>query len=72
MGEAGRGHCRGVANGRSAPTRVSFYTRISTDEDHQKCSLDAQKDRLEAYCKAQWGDDWPSTRSTATPRAAPT
>jgi DNA invertase Pin-like site-specific DNA recombinase len=21
-------------------------------------SLDAQKDRLEAFCKAQWGDEW--------------
>lgn len=40
------------------PPRVSFYTRISTDEDHQKYSLGAQKERLEAFCKAQWGDDW--------------
>jgi site-specific DNA recombinase len=40
------------------PARVSFYTRISTDEDHQKYSLGAQKERLEAFCKAQWGDDW--------------
>ncbi len=38
--------------------RIAFYTRISTDEDHQKYSLDAQKDRLEAYCKSQYGDDW--------------
>ncbi len=38
--------------------RVAFYTRISTDEDHQKYSLGAQKDRLEAFCKAQHGDDW--------------
>ncbi len=36
--------------------RVGFYTRISTDEDHQKYSLGAQKERLEAFCKAQWGD----------------
>ena len=36
----------------------AFYTPISTDEDHQKYSLDGQKDRLEAYCKAQWGADW--------------
>ena len=34
--------------------RVAFYTRISTDEDHQKYSLDAQRDRLEAYCKSQY------------------
>jgi site-specific DNA recombinase len=39
-------------------TRVAFYTRISTDEDHQKYSLGAQSDRLEAFCKAQYGDDW--------------
>ncbi|MBP9032280.1 MAG: recombinase family protein [Pseudomonadales bacterium] len=38
--------------------RVAFYTRISTDEDHQRYSLDAQKDRLEAFCKAQYDDDW--------------
>ena len=40
------------------PPRVAFYTRISTDEDHQKYSLGAQKERLEAFCKAQWDDDW--------------
>ena len=34
--------------------RVAFYTRISTDEDHQKYSLDAQRDRLEAYCTSQY------------------
>jgi len=38
--------------------KVAFYTRISTDEDHQKYSLDAQRDRLEAYCKSQYGDEW--------------
>ncbi len=38
--------------------RVAFYTRISTDEDHQKYSLGAQHERLEAFCKAQYGDDW--------------
>ena len=38
--------------------RVAFYTRISTDEDHQKYSLGAQKERLEAYCKSQYGNDW--------------
>ena len=36
--------------------RVAFYTRISTDEDHQKYSLDAQRDRLEAYCKSQYDE----------------
>jgi site-specific DNA recombinase len=49
---------RAAAHDPHAPVRVAFYTRISTDEDHQKYSLDAQKDRLEAFCKAQWGDDW--------------
>ena len=43
---------------RRQPPRVAFYTRISTDEDHQKYSLGAQKERLEAFCKAQWDDDW--------------
>ncbi len=42
----------------SGPTRVAFYTRISTDEDHQKYSLGAQVERLEAFSKAAWGDDW--------------
>ena len=36
--------------------RVAFYVRISTDEDRQKFSLAAQRDRLEAHCKAQWGE----------------
>ncbi len=36
--------------------RVAFYTRISTDEDHQKYSLDAQKDRLNAYCVSQYDE----------------
>jgi site-specific DNA recombinase len=38
--------------------KVAFYTRISTDEDHQKYSLGAQKDRLEAFCKSQYGEEW--------------
>ncbi len=42
----------------SQPPRIAYYTRISTDEDHQKYSLGAQKERLEAFCKAQHGDDW--------------
>lgn len=37
---------------------VAFYTRISTDEDHQKYSLGAQSERLEAFCKSQFGHDW--------------
>lgn len=38
--------------------RVAFYTRISLDEDKQKYSLEAQKDRLAAFCKGQFGDEW--------------
>ena len=45
-------------SGNGQVTRVAFYTRISTDEDHQKYSLGAQSERLEAFCKAQYGDDW--------------
>jgi site-specific DNA recombinase len=45
-------------SGNGQATRVAFYTRISTDEDHQKYSLGAQSERLEAFCKAQYGDDW--------------
>ena len=36
--------------------RVAFYTRISTDEDKQKYSLDAQRDRLESFCKGVYGE----------------
>ncbi len=47
-------------NGRAQPKapRVAFYIRISTDEAHQKFSLPAQAERLEAFCKAQHGDEW--------------
>ena len=47
-----------TTSGNGQVTRVAFYTRISTDEDHQKYSLGAQSERLEAFCKAQYGDDW--------------
>lgn len=47
-----------IATASSPWVRVAFYTRISTDEDHQKYSLGAQQERLEAFCRAQWGDDW--------------
>ncbi|MFP4027429.1 MAG: recombinase family protein [Candidatus Brocadiia bacterium] len=40
------------------PETVAFYTRISTDEDHQKYSLGAQRERLEAFCTSQFGDEW--------------
>lgn len=41
-----------------AAPRVAYYTRISTDEEHQKYSLPAQRERLDAFCHAQYGDDW--------------
>ena len=40
--------------------RVATYTRISTDEDHQPYSLEAQAERLAAYVKSQ--PDWEPTR----------
>src|SRR3970282_538402 len=36
-------------------TRVCLYTRISTDEENQPTSLHSQRERLEAFCKAQEG-----------------
>jgi site-specific DNA recombinase len=35
--------------------RVCLYTRISTDEENQPTSLHSQRERLEAFCKAQEG-----------------
>ena len=40
--------------------RVGLYTRISTDEDHQPYSLEAQADRLASYVSSQ--DDWRTFR----------
>ena len=40
--------------------RVATYTRISTDEDHQPYSLEAQAERLAAYVKSQ--PDWDLSR----------
>lgn len=37
-------------------TRVCLYTRISTDEENQPTSLHSQRERLQAFCKAQ--EDW--------------
>ena len=34
-------------------TRVCLYTRISTDEENQPTSLHSQRERLQAFCKAQ-------------------
>jgi len=36
--------------------RIAFYTRISTDENMQRYSLDAQRDRLESFCKGVYGE----------------
>lgn len=33
--------------------RIATYTRISTDEEHQPYSLEAQNDRLGAYIRSQ-------------------
>ena len=35
--------------------RVCIYTRISTDEENQPTSLHSQRERLQAFCKAQEG-----------------
>ena len=40
--------------------RIATYTRISTDEDHQPYSLDAQADRLGNYVASQ--DGWELVR----------
>ena len=39
----------------SGPIRVATYTRISTDEEHQPFSLEAQADRLDSYVRSQEG-----------------
>jgi site-specific DNA recombinase len=41
--------------------RVAIYRRISTDEERQPFSLDAQQERLAAYIAAQPG--WVLARS---------
>ena len=41
--------------------KVATYSRISTDEDRQPFSLEAQKDRLTAYISAQ--DGWTLARA---------
>ena len=40
--------------------RIATYTRISTDEEHQPYSLEAQATRLEAYIASQ--EDWSLVR----------
>ena len=50
--------------------RIAFYTRISTDEDKQKYSLDAQRDRREALRPGAVRREVDTvSRSTATRRA---
>ena len=44
----------------SGPIRVATYTRISTDEEHQPFSLEAQAERLGSYVRSQ--DNWDLTR----------
>jgi len=44
-----------------ATMRIATYTRISTDEDHQPYSLEAQEKRLGAFVQSQ--DGWELTRS---------
>lgn len=41
-----------------AVRRIAFYTRISTNETLQEHSLPAQRQDLERYCKATYGDRW--------------
>lgn len=40
--------------------RIATYTRISTDEERQPYSLEAQATRLDAYAKSQ--EDWQIVR----------
>jgi site-specific DNA recombinase len=40
--------------------RIATYSRISTDEEHQPYSLEAQAQRLAAYVQSQEG--WRSMR----------
>ena len=42
------------------PMRVATYTRISTDEEHQPYSLEAQRERLGSYIRIQ--DGWELVR----------
>ena len=44
----------------NVPMRVATYTRISTDEDHQPYSLEAQAERLGNYVASQ--DGWELVR----------
>ena len=50
--------------------RVATYSRISTDEERQPCSLDAQATRLDAYIASQ--DGWEKVRASADQRSGAT
>ena len=50
--------------------RVATYTRISTDEDHQPFSLEAQAGRLDAYIASQ--DAWGKVRAFTDQRSGAT
>ncbi len=51
---------------------VAFYTRISTDETHQKHSLGAQREQIAAFCRKEYPRGWKLFgvyRDTASGRA---
>jgi site-specific DNA recombinase len=50
--------------------RVATYTKISTDEDHQPFSLEAQAERLGAYVTSQ--DGWEKVRTFTDQRSGAT
>ena len=50
--------------------RIATYTRISTDEDHQPYSLDAQGTSLVAYIKSQ--PDWQLAETYSDQRSGAT
>jgi site-specific DNA recombinase len=50
--------------------RIATYSRISTDEDHQPYSLEAQTQRLAAYVQSQ--EDWRLVRRFSDQASGPT
>ena len=50
--------------------RVAIYTRISTDEERQPFSLEAQTTRLDAYVTSQ--GDWQKVREFTDQRSGAT
>lgn len=49
--------------------RIATYTRISTDEEHQPFSLEAQTVRLDSYIASQ--DDWEKVSGRQNPNRTP-